>query len=53
MINNLPYQQHIDAGYFWVVERQYNDRLGESHTYTRTRARKGAGVYSEEVEGSA
>ncbi|SCX76947.1 anti-repressor protein [Nitrosospira sp. Nsp13] len=36
MPNNLPYQQHIDAGYFRVVERQYNDRLGESHTYTRT-----------------
>ena len=28
MPNNLPYQQHIDAGYFRVVERQYNDRLG-------------------------
>lgn len=36
MPNNLPYQQHINAGYFRVVERQYNDRLGESHTYTRT-----------------
>ena len=36
MPNNLPYQQHIDAGYFRVVERQYNDRLGESHIYTRT-----------------
>jgi anti-repressor protein len=36
MHNNLPYQHHLDAGYFRVVERQYNDERGESHTYTRT-----------------
>jgi anti-repressor protein len=36
MSNNLPYQQHLDSGYFRVVERQYNDERGESHTYTRT-----------------
>lgn len=36
MRNNLPYQQYIDAGYFRVVEKQYNDGRGESHTYTRT-----------------
>jgi hypothetical protein len=37
MINDLPYQQHIDAGYFWVVERQYNDRLGgKSYVYSDT-----------------
>ena len=36
MRNNLPYQQHLDAGYFRVVEKQYNDGRGESHAYTRT-----------------
>ena len=36
MRGNLPYQQHLDAGYFRVVEKQYNDGRGESHTYTRT-----------------
>jgi anti-repressor protein len=36
MHNNLPYQHHLDAGYFRVVEKQYNDERGESHTYTRT-----------------
>ena len=36
MRNNLPYQQPLDAGYFRVVEKQYNDGRGESHTYTRT-----------------
>lgn len=36
MRNNLPYQHHLDAGYFRVVEKQYNDGRGESHTYTRT-----------------
>ena len=36
MRNNLPYQQHLDAGHFRVVEKQYNDGRGESHTYTRT-----------------
>ncbi|MDD3676035.1 phage antirepressor KilAC domain-containing protein [Thauera propionica] len=36
MRNNLPYQQYLDAGYFRVIERQYNDGRGESHTYTRT-----------------
>ena len=36
MRDNLPYQQHLDAGYFRVVEKQYNDGRGESYTYTRT-----------------
>jgi anti-repressor protein len=36
MRNNLPYQQYIDNGCFKVVEKQYNDGLGESHTYSRT-----------------
>lgn len=36
MRDNLPYQQYLDAGYFRVVEKQYNDGRGESHTYTRT-----------------
>jgi hypothetical protein len=36
MSSDLPFEQHINAGYFRIVERQYNDRLGESHTYTRT-----------------
>lgn len=36
MTNNLPYQQYLDAGHFRVVEKQYNDGRGESHTYTRT-----------------
>lgn len=36
MRNNLPYQRHLDAGHFRVIEKQYNDERGESHTYTRT-----------------
>jgi anti-repressor protein len=36
MSNNLPYQHHLDAGHFRVVERQYHDERGESRTYTRT-----------------
>lgn len=36
MRNNLPYQQYIDNGCFKVIEKQYNDGLGESHTYSRT-----------------
>lgn len=36
MRDNLPYQQHLDAGYFRVVEKQYNDGRGGSYTYTRT-----------------
>jgi anti-repressor protein len=36
MCNNLPYQQHLDAGHFRTVERQYSDGRGEVHTYTRT-----------------
>ena len=36
MRDNLPYQQHLDAGYFRVVEKQYHDVRGESHTSTRT-----------------
>ena len=36
MRDNLPYQKHLDAGLFRVVEKQYNDGRGESYTYTRT-----------------
>lgn len=36
MANNLPYQTHIEAGHFRVVERKYKDGRGEDHTYTRT-----------------
>lgn len=36
MHGNVPYQQHVDAGHFRVVEKQYKDRIGESHTYTQT-----------------
>ena len=36
MRDNLPYQQHLDAGLFRVVEKQYNDGRGESYTYART-----------------
>lgn len=37
MPGNMPYQRHIDAGRFRVVERQYTDaKRGEKHTYTRT-----------------
>ena len=34
--STLPYQRHIDEGHFRVIERQYKDNRGESHTYTRT-----------------
>jgi len=36
MPNNLPYQQHIDAEYFRVVERQYNEGWARVIPYTRT-----------------
>lgn len=36
MASNMPYQRFIDEGHFRIVERQYTDRRGESHTYTRT-----------------
>jgi anti-repressor protein len=36
MADNQPYQSAIDAGYFRMVEGQYKDKRGESHTYTRT-----------------
>lgn len=32
--HNIPYQRYIDQGYFRLVERQYNDKRGESHTYS-------------------
>lgn len=35
MSGNLPYQQHIDAGHFRVVEKQFT-RNGETQTYTQT-----------------
>lgn len=36
MAGNRPYQRYVDEGYFRVVEKQYKDKRGESHTYTRT-----------------
>jgi anti-repressor protein len=36
MRNNLPYQRHLDAGLFRVVEKQWEDDFGESHNYART-----------------
>jgi len=36
MHNNLPYQHHIDAGRFRVVEKCFRDEHGERNTYTRT-----------------
>jgi phage antirepressor YoqD-like protein len=34
--SNLPYQKHIDAGYFRVREGQYRDPNGNSRTWART-----------------
>jgi len=34
--NNLPYQSHLDAGHFRVVEKCFRDEHGERNTYTRT-----------------
>lgn len=36
MHNNLPYQCHIDAGYFKVVQRSFVDKHNEKHLYART-----------------
>ncbi|MGB3814010.1 MAG: phage antirepressor KilAC domain-containing protein [Shinella sp.] len=36
MNDNQPYQSAIEVGYFRMVEGQYKDKRGESHTYTRT-----------------
>jgi phage antirepressor YoqD-like protein len=36
MADNQPYQTAIEAGYFRMVEKQYKDKRGESHTYTQT-----------------
>lgn len=36
MNDRQPYQRHIDAGYFRMVEKQYTDKRGESHTYNQT-----------------
>jgi len=36
MKNNLPYQHHIDAGHFRVVQSHRTDPRGEGHTFTRT-----------------
>lgn len=33
---NLPYQEYIDRGYFRLIEKQYTDARGESHTYSQT-----------------
>ncbi|WP_458763681.1 phage antirepressor KilAC domain-containing protein [Cupriavidus basilensis] len=34
--DNLPYQEHLDAGRFRVVEKQFDDVEGASRTYTKT-----------------
>ena len=36
MHDNQPYQSAIEAGYFRLVEKQFKDKRGESHTYTQT-----------------
>lgn len=36
MHNNLPYQCHIDAGYFKVVQRSFINRNDEKQMYVRT-----------------
>lgn len=36
MHNNLPYQCHIDAGYFKVVQRSFIGKDGQKHLYART-----------------
>jgi phage antirepressor YoqD-like protein len=36
MGNNTPYQRYVEEGYFRLVEKQWTDPVGESHTYTRT-----------------
>lgn len=36
MANNLPYQRHVDAGHFRVIERNYIDQRGERHIYSKT-----------------
>jgi anti-repressor protein len=33
---NLPHQEHVDAGRFRVIEGYFKDRDGERQTYTRT-----------------
>ncbi len=34
--NNHPYQVFIDRGYFKVIERQFEDRQGDSRVYLKT-----------------
>jgi anti-repressor protein len=36
MRNNLPYQKYLDAGYFRVIQKQFDDKRRESQIYTRT-----------------
>lgn len=36
MPNNLPYQCHIDAGYFKVIQRNWTDKKSEHHQYARS-----------------
>jgi len=36
MPNNLPYQCHIDAGYFKVIQRSWIDKNDEQRLYTRS-----------------
>lgn len=37
MVNNLPFQHHIDAGRFVVVEKTWTDKDGVSHIRLQTR----------------
>lgn len=37
MVNNLPFQHHLDAGRFRVVEKTWSDENGTSRTYCQTR----------------
>ena len=36
MKNNLPYQIHLNAGRFRVIEQHYRDRQGQDRIYTQT-----------------
>lgn len=36
MKDNQPYQQHVDAGYFKVIEHTYTDFLGQTKTRRQT-----------------
>jgi len=36
MKNNLPYQTHLNAGRFRVIEQHYRDKQGQDRTYAQT-----------------